>query len=71
MVINRLLIPHQHRRYSCIDKYGDTMSFYSRHSKHIIRQPLNSLKFNRQPSKIYTFSRKPSKATLLPIETIL
>ena len=33
--INRLLIPHKHRRYSCIAKYGDAIAFYNHHSKYI------------------------------------
>ena len=45
MVINRLLIPHKHRSYTNVDKYGDTISrysSYSRHSKYTYRQPSNS-----------------------------
>ena len=66
MVINRLLIPHQHRRYSYIDKYGDTISrysSYSRHCKYIYRQPSYNLKFNHQPSKRVILSRQSSMAT--------
>ena len=69
MVISQLLIPHQHRSYCCIDKTADTISrysSYSRPSKYIYRQPLNSLKFNRQPSKRHIFRRQPSKATPPP-----
>ena len=33
-----VLIPHKHRRYSCIDKCGDVIAFYNHHSKYIYRQ---------------------------------
>ena len=38
MVLILLLIPHKHRRYSYIDKYGDAIALYNHHSKYIYRQ---------------------------------
>ena len=35
MVVNLLLIPHQHRRCGCIDKDVDAGSRYSRHTKYL------------------------------------
>ena len=65
MVINRLLISCQHRRYNWINKSGDAISLYNRHSNYIYRQPskwfsLSTVKGEQMFDRLATSANKPS-----------